>query len=1147
MNHDEYSKLLEDMAEDAYQAASKARERGFDPQTGVEIVRTSDLPSRVEGIIGLKGIANIIRENQDNRSRYELAFYMVKKICADESFESDVIMRLTMAVRVGLAILTDGVQVAPTEGMQGIELHKNQDGTSYAAVLYAGPIRGAGGTSAALSVALVDYGRRLFDIGTYKATQSEIERYLEEVDLYESGEAHLQYKPPEQDIRSIVGSCPVCIDGLPSGLEEVSIHKNMQRLDANGKPQLITNKIRGGACLVICEGIAQKAKSVLKHTKNAGLDWGWLNDIIRLEKPVSTDKEAGEGDAVFLQELVAGRPIFAYPKHNGSFRLRYGRSRLTGIAAKGLSPATMYLLGEFLAIGTQLKVETPGKGCVVMPVDSIEGPFVKLENGEAFRINNIEDAQKYRNSISKILSVGDILITYGDFKKTNTPLLPSSYVEEQWAQQLKANGYEAKASAPNSFEEAYNLSKQYSVPMHPRFIYDYSEISKDALLNIADAVLHSNINNDGETLLGVRVIKIPENYAETVREAIETICIPHIDTHSITILEDDARCLLASLGFVGDDGKLHLSEEVLKGYEGQTPLEILNKVAPFQIMRRSTRIGGRMGRPEKAKERKMATSPQVLFPIGEYGGKERNITKACILEGKKLGTGGLSIEMPRYKCVAGGEYLNFVYCKKHLSRASIERRCKVCGRFSKSKRCEICGNVTIASELKAISVVEIANNALKDLGIASLPGPIKGVKGLLSDEKIYEPLEKGMLRSMHGIYVFRDGTARFDATDAPMTHFYPREINTSVEELKRLGYAKDYLGNELVSDDQLVELLHQDVIVNRRCVEYMFKVAKFIDELLVRYYKLEPFYNAEDAEQLVGKLVITLSPHTSAGVVGRIIGFTNANVGFAHPYLICARRRNCDGDEDTTMLLLDALINFSKSYLPTSVGSTMDASLVLTVNVQPEEIDDEVYAMEVVDSYPLEFYESTLKRIMPSDAKLELVEGRLKSQLAFSGFRFTHESSIDAITGSPKKSAYTTLATMQDKINAQFRLMDKLCTVDRRDTAKRLILCHFIPDLMGNLHSFSKQGFRCVACNAKYRRVPLKGSCTRCGGKLLLTISRGGIEKYLDTALRLAEKYELDVYVRQRVLLLKQEIDTLFGLGAQTDKKLGQFNLARFM
>ncbi len=46
------------------------------------------------------------------------------------------------------------------------------------------------------------------------------------------------------------------------------------------------------------------------------------------------------------------------------------------------------------------------------------------------------------SKIVKIIAVGDILVTYGDFKKSNTPLQPTSYVEEYWEEQLKAAGYD---------------------------------------------------------------------------------------------------------------------------------------------------------------------------------------------------------------------------------------------------------------------------------------------------------------------------------------------------------------------------------------------------------------------------------------------------------------------------------------------------------------------------------------------------------------------------------------------------------------------------------------------------------------------------------------------------------------------------------
>ena len=67
-------------------------------------------------------------------------------------------------------------------------------------------------------------------------------------------------------------------------------------------------------------------------------------------------------------------------------------------------------------------------------------------------------------------------------------------------------------------------------------------------------------------------------------------------------------------------------------------------------------------------------------------------------------------------------------------------------------------------------------------------------------------------------------------------------------------------------------------------------------------------------------------------------------------------RRDCDGDETGFFLLMDALVNFSKKYLPETRGATMDAPLVLSSTINPSEVDDMVFDMDTVSSYPLEFY-----------------------------------------------------------------------------------------------------------------------------------------------------------------------------------------------
>ena len=180
------------------------------------------------------------------------------------------------------------------------------------------------------------------------------------------------------------------------------------------------------------------------------------------------------------------------------------------------------------------------------------------------------------------------------------------------------------------------------------------------------------------------------------------------------------------------------------------------------------------------------------------------------------------------------------------------------------------------------------------------------------------------------------------------------------------------------------------------------------------------------------------------------------------------------------------------------------------------------------------------------EVSMELVGSRLNTDAIYKNILFTHSSSVSAVADSPIQSSYTKLKTMHDKIKVQFELMDKLYSIDKRDTARRLILSHFIPDLMGNLHSFSRQTFRCGSCNAKYRRVPLIGKCTKCGGKLLLTISKGGIEKYLNMAITLADRYELETYIKQRIMLLKEEIIDVFG-GIGAEITTNQFSLAKFI
>jgi DNA polymerase II large subunit (EC 2.7.7.7) len=387
-------------------------------------------------------------------------------------------------------------------------------------------------------------------------------------------------------------------------------------------------------------------------------------------------------------------------------------------------------------------------------------------------------------------------------------------------------------------------------------------------------------------------------------------------------------------------------------------------------------------------------------------------------------------------------------------------------------------------------------------------------------------MEKGVLRAKHKVHVNKDGTLRYDMTDVPLTHFRPGEINVSIEKLRTLGYEKDHMGNDLVDKEQIVELRPQDIVVSRDCLEFGLRAANFMDDLLVKFYGEKPYYNAKEAEDLIGSNVVGLAPHTSAGVLGRIIGYTDACVCFAHPFFHAAKRRNCDGDEDSIMLLLDALVNFSDHYLPSSRGGRMDSPLLLSPIIDPTEIDKEAWNLDIMYSYPLEFYRSAESGKNPKDVinLMEIVEKRLDREISPIGFTFDTKR----IDEGNKVSSYKTIATMAEKIKLQLDLAKQLRSVDEVDVAAKIINTHLLPDMMGNLTAFSRQEFRCTRCNTKYRRVPLSGKCTRCGKNLILTVHKGSVKKYLDISKEIIDIYEVPMYLKQCVMVAESSMDSLF-------------------
>ena len=1301
---DDYHLWMDERTETCYQIAEEARKCGLDHTDFVEIPRAADLASRTEKLLvdylnGME-IADDIRAMLAEFDRETTSIKMAQQVALRFKANGEETVRsIDVGLRVGLAILTEAVLVAPLEGISEVRLLNNVDGTEFVSLHFAGPIRAAGGTAQALAVLIADMIRRELGIGPYVPTQPEVERVKEEFGLYRG---NLQYRPPPEEVDLIVKACPIMINGESTESIECSGYGHVRNID---EP-----RIRGGVLLVIGEGMCLKAPKIQKHTERMNVaGWEFISRFAEKKNKDVANSDSYKSKQVkpiskFMKDIIAGRPVFGEPLARGGFRLRYGRRRASGLAAGSINAAGMAAMDDFLTVGTQMKIERPGKACAITPCDELEGPWTILQDGRFLRI---DDATSWKNIESETITIwdnGEVALGYGEFMENNKELVPAGYCADWWASELieKMTSEEQveklisslgmkRADLPPlpidrhwhlklrkmklNWQQAKNVSQDFGTSLPPPNNPWWSDFPLP-WVGILMQLLESATIEKSETVLssvrplkdGVQAMPIKDENQLRIKSAVkgwshkpiiddkvenvrpggeETIpelifdhhqdSLPLLQKHGIgkvsalllglphhhdgddLLITSGWQALLEGLGLEVKNSKVirlreatsHLEDRIQKlqaasiiiseeesrldslnskrrqvrisaetkarqkgatisetdkiGKEAMAKVEDLgpkNTESLFAakkledehaitgclwLVRKcsslrwensvSIRIGARMGRPEKAAPRE---KPVVhsLFPIGADGGPQRLMSVA--------------VDKDSYRADVG------------------KRRCQKCGQPTITLRCnavdeetqQVCGGRSEMPPLddekkgrrrrgvpQTIKIAKMMEGARVNLGLDRLPKQIKGLKKLMSKDQTPEALEKGILRAMHGVPVFRDGTVRFDMSDVPITHFTADEISVPWPRLLDLGYSHDIDGNALESGTQMLEIYPQDFIVSKAGADFFLRTSKYLDDLLERFYGLPRFYNAEIAEDLIGQLLIGLAPHTSGGVLSRIIGWSNSSGGYAHTLFHASKRRNCDGDEDAIMLLMDGLLNFSKKILPANRGGQMDAPLVLTTRLNPTEVDKEALNVDAAWYYPSSFYEASKQQVHPKvlEKELDIVENRLGNVSAVRGYGYTHDTrSMDE---GPALSAYKTLETMVDKMNGQLRLGGRLRAVDVKNVASSVVRSHFLPDLRGNLVAFTRQKIRCVSCGHSYRRIPLSGHCIQptkkaahslgshgvsgggsdtCKGNLALTVSQGAVRKYIKVTKHVMETYGVDHYTKQNVEWLAASVESLF-------------------
>src|SRR5256884_1791781 len=111
---------------------------------------------------------------------------------------------------------------------------------------------------------------------------------------------------------------------------------------------------------------------------------------------------------------------------------------------------TMHILDDFIAVGTQIKTERPGKAGAVTPCDTIEGPLVVLDTGDFIEVPDAAAAKRLSGHVRMIADLGEILIPFGEFLENNHVLMPGGFSLEWYGLLLQ----KALGSLPGGWEAA---------------------------------------------------------------------------------------------------------------------------------------------------------------------------------------------------------------------------------------------------------------------------------------------------------------------------------------------------------------------------------------------------------------------------------------------------------------------------------------------------------------------------------------------------------------------------------------------------------------------------------------------------------------------------------------------------------------------
>jgi DNA polymerase II large subunit len=1060
---------LNDVISKYLDIAENARSKGIDPSNQIESKILTDFRNRFQESIKINNISDFLNEIQENS--ISNVFSILRNFVKGKyGFYVETEETINKALRLAIVVLTNGCDIKATNFIHVI-IKEDERKNKYFEVKINDSYKFISAYKIFISLLLVEEIRK-----AYNYERKPDQKALEALDILQKG-VYLSNSLLYNETKTHL------IKYIVEKLSFIISFKN-NKTDVNKEPTSSVYYLRN-LIKFINKVFINRIQENIAIIERLKLDsWSWLKDLIIYNDNNQNDSR---------YNVVLCNPS------EGGFQLRVGEAQNTFGNFVGVHPSIFEIFSDFMYEGCNAIIKIRKNklsACKLVSVNSLTPPLVKLSSGSTKRLDNVAVAHQIKQKIEKILSFGDILIPMRVLPINIRKDVTESCNDQLWLnemfQKIHMNATSESVKIINSIaeltdnglffnpkiKEIVDISRQLSIPLHSIANLEWSKINAKELDTLYEQVVTPLFSNE-------RIIAL------NLSSLLDKLGIEYEFTNKGLVVSEEHAYLLSQLLKKKPDTNENKSIYVL-----------LKEISGIEIV---PKIYVGLSIPQKVKIKKSENEFHGILPAikTDTSGKHYDIISFC-KSAKK-------ITSVIYFCDVCSKYIPYSKCPLCNSQAKEAFYCEQCGKINKYNICSVCSNTTKSTGPVEYNWDELLVKASSNAHTQPY-APLIGLNNETEFESV-ERLEKAILRQKHNIKASIDGVTKFYINNLPLKFFKPNQISVNKDTLLKLGYQEDIFGNKLQSNDQILPIKPQDVIISYKLADQLRRVADFIDETLRSLYQQEPFFQIKSIDDLIGHLIVGIPQGNECGIVGRIIGFTQLDVCFSSTQWSTFTKGINQNNEYAIMLLLDVLLNFSKKFL-TSEGTIYMNPFYLQFRTTPISIKDANASLNTS-------YLNTIKKIC----------NERKINLTTEGFKIFYSEHVDMLSlwsetsdsiQIPRSKAEKSLVNLAQ---IQLSLVNKTINLTN-DIIINMIEDYLIPFLTKQMREFGTK-YRCQYCNKTYRRPPMNGICIVCNKQVKPTVSLDAIEAIHNFITVLSESISINQKSHEQLTIIKENISIL--------------------